>query len=200
MMEDQHLHINFGARGLPRGLDCAELTKISIAAWSHTAMVAGTLCLLESLDPIEAAALKMSTCFMGPFTLPDLAASNCSQWGGAAYFDLLRLFRAVWKLETIGILEKVNSNRPARTSVKSANNEMLQGQFGDNQYFQVQNMLVRAVGASMVLEGQKKAVKRNALINRVLINKLPARMAALVSEKSIQHIPWYYEQAMRRMK
>ncbi|OLP71025.1 hypothetical protein AK812_SmicGene48426, partial [Symbiodinium microadriaticum] len=43
-------------------------------AWNHTAMVGGTVCNIESLDPIEMAALKMSTCFEGPFTLPDLAA------------------------------------------------------------------------------------------------------------------------------
>merc|ERR1712048_109513 len=152
--------------------------------------------------------LKMSTCFQGPFTLPDLAASNCSVWAGATYFDLLRLFRAVRKLEQMGILQKENA--PARASKKSLDGadtfgavksiiEPTVGDFGEKQYYQVQSVLVRAVGAAMVLEGQRKSVKRNALINRVLVNKLPARMSALAAEKSIQHIPWYYEQAMRRM-
>merc|ERR1712014_551019 len=116
-MEEQHLHINLDSRGRARGLDCAELTKINIAAWNHTAMVASTLCILESVDPIEAAALKMSTCFQGPFTLPDLAASNCSIWGGATHFDLLRLFRAVRKLEKMGILKQESA--PTRASKKS---------------------------------------------------------------------------------
>lgn len=31
----------------------AALDKIDIAAWSHTAMVGGTVCNIESLDPIE---------------------------------------------------------------------------------------------------------------------------------------------------
>eukprot|EP00439_Symbiodinium_sp_Y106_P037045 s1620_g4.t1 len=35
------------------------LEKIDISAWNHTAMVGGTVCNIESLDPIEMAALKM---------------------------------------------------------------------------------------------------------------------------------------------
>ena len=37
----------------------------------------------------------------------------------------------------------------------------------DTQYFAMQSALIRTVGASMVLEAQKKSVKRNALIDRV---------------------------------
>ncbi|CAJ1351668.1 unnamed protein product [Effrenium voratum] len=92
----------------------AALDKIDIAAWNHTAMVGGTVCNIESLDPIEMAALKMSTCFEGPFTLPDLAASTCSQWGGSTHFDLLRLFRATRKLVSRGFIDKVSP--PTRDS------------------------------------------------------------------------------------
>jgi len=173
----------------------AALDKIDIAAWSHTAMVGGTVCNIESLDPIEMAALKMSTCFEGSFTLPDLAASSCSQWGGATHFDLLRLFRATRMLVSRGFIDKVPppSRDSPRQSTDSGNN------FGDTQYFAMQSALIRTVGASMVLEAQKKSVKRNALIDRVLKQDLPDRMTELAAKKSVQHIPWYYERALRRM-
>jgi len=181
--------------GQARSVDCKELSKINIAEWNHTAMVGGTVCTLESLEPIEAAAMKMSTCFIGPFTLPDLAASNCSQWGGATRFDTLRLYRATRKLVAMGIIETVDA--PSTDSRDGDSNS--EGQFGKTQYFQMQNILIRTVGAAMVLESQRKAVKRNALIDRVLKQDLPQRMEALVAKKAVHHIPWYYEQAMRRM-
>lgn len=169
------------------------LEKIDISAWNHTAMVGGTVCNIESLDPIEMAALKMSTCFEGPFTLPDLAASNCSQWGGSTHFDLLRLFRATRKLVSRGFIDKVPPPRESPRSAGSDNN------FGDTEYFFMQSALIRTVGASMVLEAQRKSVKRNALIDRVLKQDLPERMTELAAKKSVQHIPWYYERALRRM-
>lgn len=193
LQKEQHIIVNPGTAN--RQIDCKELSRINIAEWNHTAMVGGTVCTLESLEPIEAAAMKMSTCFMGPFTLPDLAASNCSQWGGATRFDTLRLYRATRKLVAMGIIETVDG--PLKDS---RDEEVESGQFGKTQYFQMQNMLIRTVGAAMVLESQRKAVKRNALIDRVLKQDLPERMAALVAKKSVHHIPWYYEQAMRRMQ
>lgn len=60
-------------------------------------------------------------------------------------------------------------------------------------YFRLNNFLIRKVGASMVLEQQKKAIKRQALIERVLQKDLPARMAELQRKKAIPHIPWYYQ-------
>lgn len=190
---EQHIVVN-RVDGKGRSVDCKELSKINIAEWNHTAMVGGTVCTLESLEPIEAAAMKMSTCFMGPFTLPDLAASNCSQWGGATRFDTLRLYRATRKLVAMGIIETVDA-----PTQDSRDNDSDEGQYGKTQYFQMQNMLIRTVGAAMVLESQRKAVKRNALIDRVLKQDLPQRMEALVAKKAVHHIPWYYEQAMRRM-
>lgn len=188
LLQDGNLKVKSGASA------SAALDKIDIAAWSHTAMVGGTVCNIESLDPIEMAALKMSTCFEGSFTLPDLAASSCSQWGGATHFDLLRLFRATRMLVSRGFIDKVPppSRDSPRTS-ESGNN------FGDTQYFAMQSALIRTVGASMVLEAQKKLVKRNALIDRVLKQDLPDRMTELAAKKSVQHIPWYYERALRRM-
>lgn len=188
LLQDGNLKVKPGASA------SAALDKIDIAAWSHTAMVGGTVCNIESLDPIEMAALKMSTCFEGSFTLPDLAASSCSQWGGATHFDLLRLFRATRKLVSRGFIDKVPP--PSRDSPRQSVNG---DGFGDTQYFAMQSALIRTVGASMVLEAQKKSVKRNALIDRVLKQDLPDRMTELAAKKSVQHIPWYYERALRRM-
>jgi hypothetical protein len=198
LQADQHIFINRGANGQARNVECKELAKINIAAWNHTAMVGGTVCMLEALEPIEAAALKMSTCFMGPFALPDLAASKCSEWGGATRFDILRLYRATRKLVQKGMIE--NCDAPPKDSRMDEDAQSPRNRpFGNTQYFQMQNMLIRTVGAAMVLESQKKAVKRNALIDRVLKQDLPKRMEDLQAKKSVHHIPWYYEQAMRRM-
>mmetsp|Transcript_46581 Transcript_46581/g.120581 ORF Transcript_46581/g.120581 Transcript_46581/m.120581 type:complete len:1065 (+) Transcript_46581:85-3279(+) len=177
------------------------LERTDIASWNHTAMVGSTVCLLESLDPIEAAALKMSTCFEGPFTLPDLAASSCSQWGGATRFDLLRLFRATQKLIRMNIIEACEAPQSSRMTGDrfDASPRSTDSPFGSTTYYCMKNLLVRTVGAAMVLEAQRKSVKRNALIDRVLKQDLPERMTALAAKKSVQHIPWYYERALRRM-
>eukprot|EP00930_Biecheleria_cincta_P063811 TRINITY_DN4933_c0_g2_i1.p1 TRINITY_DN4933_c0_g2~~TRINITY_DN4933_c0_g2_i1.p1 ORF type:complete len:1042 (-),score=195.94 TRINITY_DN4933_c0_g2_i1:241-3366(-) len=192
LMEEQHLKVKPGTSAT---LGVGALNDIDIAAWNHTAMIGGTVCRIESLDPIETAALKMSTCFEGPFALPDLAASNCSQWGGSTHFDLLRLYRATRKLVQRGFIEKVQA--PSRDSPRGGREKTCR--FGDMQHFQMQSALIRTVGASMVLEAQRKSVKRNALIDRVLKQDLPERMAELSKAKGVQHIPWYYERALRRM-
>ncbi|CAK0879409.1 unnamed protein product [Prorocentrum cordatum] len=72
--------------------------------------------------------------------------------------------------------------------------------YGMTQYYQMKGLLVKTVGAAMVLEAQKKSVKRNALIDRVLKQDLPERMRELQEKKSVVHIPWYYERALRRMQ
>jgi len=198
LMRDGHLRIK---PGTSVSLAAGSLDRIDIAAWNHTQMVGGTVCQLESLDPIEAAALKMSTCFEGAFTLPDLAASSCSQWGGATHFDLLRLYRATQKLMNLGFISMVDApvTSPRGHSTVEHTEQPEEGPVGGTQYYQMQNVLVRTVGGAMVLEAQKKSVKRNALIDRVLKQDLPDRMTTLAKKKSVQHIPWYYERALRRM-
>mmetsp|Transcript_65224 Transcript_65224/g.119022 ORF Transcript_65224/g.119022 Transcript_65224/m.119022 type:complete len:411 (-) Transcript_65224:280-1512(-) len=193
LVEDQNVQVNFGANRAPKNVECKDLDLINLASWVHTHMVGTTICLLESLDPLDAAVLKMSTCFSGPFTLPDLAASTCSRWAGATHFDFLRLFKALRTLVDQTIIETVDS--PAREVPPSPRGQAS----GTTQHFQCVNLLIRSVGSSMVLEAQKKSVKRQALIDRTLSRDLPARMDALQSKKSVQHIPWYYEQAFRRM-
>lgn len=193
LKDEQEVQIDFSANRQPRNVACQNLDKVNLSAWGHTEMVGRTVCLLESLDPLEGAVLKMSTCFLGPFTLPDLAASNCSPWAGAAHFDFLRLFKALHELVRQNIIEKVD---PPKQHSQGSPRE---NAFGTTQHFQCTNLLIRSVGGSMVLEVQRKSVKRQALIDRALSHELPARLEKVANLKSLQHIPWYYEQAFRRM-
>jgi hypothetical protein len=244
-LRQNHIQIDWGANKQPRRLTCQDIELYHVSQWQHTSMVGDTVCLLESLDPLEAAVLKMSTCFQAEFTLPDLAASLCSRWADATHFDLLRLLKAITKLVERNIIEAVdqanvaieireNSMAPRQSvtsnSEKRRNSVEMAAQmissigksneaggrrndqggrrkgpaqeersFGHTQYFRMQNLLIRAVGSAMVLEAQKKAVKRQALIERVLHRDLPGRMKVLAIKQKAQHIPWYYEQAFRRM-
>eukprot|EP00435_Cladocopium_sp_Y103_P022146 s387_g5.t1 len=68
------------------------------------------------------------------------------------------------------------------------------------QHFQTKNILIKSVGGAMLLEAQKKSVKRQALIDRALYRYLPERMKELAEKRNKPHIPWYYEQAFRRMQ
>jgi len=174
-----------------RTLQHAPLNTISIASWYHTAMVGGTTCLLESLEPLEAAVVKMSTCFTGPFSVVDLAASTCARKAEACFFDLLRLYAAIQKLVKLRIIQKVGppEERPLQSSV-----------FGETQFFQTKNQLVRAIGSSMLLDSQRTCVKRQALVGRALSKAQTARMSTQELGLREQHIPWYYEQAYRRMQ
>jgi len=175
----------------------ASFESLNIATWHQTAMVGGAICLLESLDPMQAAVVKMATVFAGPFTISDLAASSCSRWAGATRFDTLLLFTSLNILIKCGIIDAVaaldeedniNVNNETDASVPLC---LIKPARKD--YFALNNFLIRTVGASMILEQQKKAIKRQALIERVLQKDLPARMEALARKKAIPHIPWYYQ-------
>jgi hypothetical protein len=167
-----------------------DLEGINIASWYQTSMVGETVCLLESLDPLQAAVMKMSTVFTGPFTLPDLAASSCSSWAGAVTFDHLRLFRAVQDLVRRGIIESVPFVPDDDVPSHNGGQEL--------QRFETRNVLIRKVGSAMLLESQKKVVKRQALIDRALMRDLPARLEELNNKKLEPHIPWYYESVLHK--
>merc|ERR1712217_643556 len=62
--------------------------------------------------------------------------------------------------------------------------------------FRVPSVLVRKVGGSMLLEVQRKAVKRQALIDRALERDLPERMSEVLKHHREPHIPWYYERVL----
>merc|ERR1719221_73478 len=178
-----HIKLQCNDAGEPQSLQYhQDLESINIATWSQTAMVGETICLLESLDPLQAAVLKMSTVFTGAFTLPDLASSSCSRWAGATHFDYLRLYKAIQDLVKRQIIEIARSNRSA-TDVTSPK----------LQIFEVKNVLIRKVGGHMLLEAQKKVVKRQALIDRALSRDLPKRMEEVYTKRLEPHIPWYYE-------
>lgn len=193
LLKNGHIEVFRDAQGEPEGLYYSQdLESVQIAEWNHTSMVGGTVCLLESLDPLEAAVVKMSTVFDGVFTVADLAASSCSRWAGATRFDNLRLFKAVNDLFARGIIDLIT---PAELHI-----EVCDALKGYEQYFRLTNTLIRKVGGAMVLEQQKKAVKRQALVERVLAKDLPSRMEEVQRKKAIPHIPWYYqiEQPARR--
>lgn len=248
LIANDYIQISRGPDGKPQTISChQDLESINIADWGQTAMVGNTICLLESLDPLEAAVLKMSTCFEGTFTLPDLAASTRSRWAGATHFDYLRIYRAIQHLVKLEILEIPLSSRleaarlkeqEANTHCKSPelrpnNSRNLQdhdsfdrtnsplrpeaspwrpdvitgpaGGSGDPdrfptslQTFEMKNVLMRKVGGSMVLEAQKKVVKRQALIDRSLSRDLPARMEEVRAKRLEPHIPWYYENVLSK--
>jgi hypothetical protein len=180
LLQHQHIEVQLSVAGVPEKVDYRQdLESINIASWAQTAMVGETVCLLESLDPLESAVVKMSTVFTGTFTLPDLASCNCSHWAGATMFDLMRLFRATQGLVDRGIIDVLPLDPEFNLPV-----------------YVMRNVLIKRVGASMLLETQKKAVKRQALIDRALARDLPERMAAVNLKKKEPHVPWYYEKVL----
>eukprot|EP00929_Paragymnodinium_shiwhaense_P069059 TRINITY_DN34841_c0_g4_i2.p1 TRINITY_DN34841_c0_g4~~TRINITY_DN34841_c0_g4_i2.p1 ORF type:complete len:1263 (+),score=178.29 TRINITY_DN34841_c0_g4_i2:133-3921(+) len=192
LLELKHIVVHRDAAEQPERVEySADLDKIDIARWSTTAMVGQLECLLESLDPMEAAVLKMSTAFKGIFTLPDLAASTCSQWAGSTYFDYLRLHRAIQNLVRRSLLAMVKDDMSEDRSESSSPTRALKA-------YKLQNVLIRKVAGSMLLEAQRKVVKRQALIDRVLSSDLPARLEAANREQHGGHIPWYYEDILLR--
>jgi class 3 adenylate cyclase len=181
-----HISIVMDSRtGLPESMKCTtDFESINIADWGNTSMVGGTICLLESLDPLQAAVVKMATVFRGVFTVADLAASSCSRWAGATYFDAVRVFYSVSMLVGRGIIDRADDD---------VDKEFLGNADNVIECFRLNNVLIRKVGNSMVLEAQKKAVKRQALMDRVLAKELPQKMIEVRRKKAIQHIPWYYQ-------
>jgi len=184
LLVHEHIKVHLNQDGAAESIENnQDLEGINIASWGQTAMVGETVCLLESLDPLQAAVLKMSTVFTGAFSLPDLASSSCSRWAGATHFDYLRLFRALQDLVKRGIIE-------------IPKNPALEQRINQQQTFEMRNVLIRKVGGSMVLEAQKKVVKRQALIDRALSRDLPARMEEVYTKRLEPHIPWYYENVL----
>merc|ERR1712019_96355 len=104
-------------------------------------MVGGTICLLESLDPLQSAVVKMATVFHGLFTVADLAASSCSRWAGATYFDSFRVFWAVSVLMGHKILERAEDN----------DDKDFLGNNNPIDCFKLTSVLIRKVADAMVL-------------------------------------------------
>lgn len=182
LIQHGHVEVFRTASGTPEGLyHNQDLESITIAEWAHTAMVGSTICLLESLDPLPAAVVKMSTVFSGCFTVADLISSCCSRWSGATCLDALRLYQSVQSLVAAGILD-VSTPSPVELSIA-----------GERDYYRLHNVLVRKVAGAMLLDQQKKAIKRQALMDRCLAKDLPSRMEVLNKRKAVPHVPWYYQ-------
>jgi len=156
----------------------ANLETIALAEWTHTAMVGDVLCEIESLDPQESAIIKMATVFAGTFSIADLAASSKSPWAGAFYLDNLRLYKACFALEARGMLELAQDTK--------ARNMM-----DETPMFILRNELVRRVAGTMLLEQQKMAVKRAALMQRMLAKELPARLQEKHRRDKELHVPYW---------
>eukprot|EP00930_Biecheleria_cincta_P059417 TRINITY_DN4515_c0_g1_i5.p1 TRINITY_DN4515_c0_g1~~TRINITY_DN4515_c0_g1_i5.p1 ORF type:complete len:1061 (-),score=178.45 TRINITY_DN4515_c0_g1_i5:334-3474(-) len=190
-----HIQLNQGAGGQIRSVEVKDIDKVNVSEWGHTQMVGNTVCRLEALDPLESAVLKMSTCFVGAFTLGDLSASTCPRWADSTNLDFLLLFQAIRNLLQVDMIESVDP--PTDDLRSSPIEEVTDPNARKLQYFQTRNLLIRQVGGAMVLEVQKKSVKRQALIDRALLRELPIKMAKLATKRKQQHIPWYYEVHLR---
>lgn len=92
-------------------------------------------------------------------------------------FDQMRLFRAVKKLLDRSIIEELPPDFA----------------YSKLPVYTMSNLLIRKVGASLILEAQRKSVKRQALIDRVLSRDLPEKMAEVRKKLMEPHVPWYYE-------
>jgi hypothetical protein len=157
------------------------LDEIHVAEWSYTAMVGDCLCEIESLDPQESAIIKMATVFTGPFSIADLASSSKSPWAGAFFLDSLRLFRACLSLVSRNMLDKHEGDRK----------ELLFDVHKETPLFVLTNEIVRRVGSTMLLEAQKMAVKRAALMQRRLYIDLPSKMAEKRRRDKELHVAYW---------
>jgi len=159
---------------------------VEVSHWPNTHMVGGVLAILESLDPLPASIVKMATVFAGSFNLADLLASACSRWSGSARFEALRLFYALNQLVQLQIVTLDDDDIALLTDEERYAANLLGP-------FKLTNVLVRKVAGAMVLEAQRKSVKRQALMDRCLAKDLPERMDVIRKKKLIPHIPWYYQ-------
>lgn len=181
-----HVEVFRTASGATEGLyHNQDLESITIAEWAHTAMVGSTICLLESLDPLPAAVVKMSTVFNGCFTVADLISSICSRWSGTTCLDALRLYFSVQSVMVAGIIDIAQPSTGELGNLASI--------AGERDFYRLDNVLVRKVAGAMLLDQQKKAIKRQALMDRCLAKDLPTRMETLNRRKETPHIPWYYQ-------
>lgn len=204
LQRNQHMKTYLSNQTNEREIDAiANLdTTVEVSHWPNTAMVGGILTILESLDPLPASIVKMATVFHGPFTLADLLASACPRWSGAARFEALRLFYALQqllKLEIVTLHEDplLRSDNNTDNYYPKTSNDETEDEVLDRALllgpFKLSSVLVRKVAGAMVLETQRKSVKRQALMDRCLSKELPDRMATRRAKKLVPHIPWYYQ-------
>jgi len=124
------------------------------------------------------------------------------RWSGATKFDALRLFYALSQLVEMQILS-IDGEHSREHLINIG--EIHDGELTLEEEMEVErkielfgpfkltNVLVRKVASSMVLEAQKKSIKRQALMDRCLAKQLPEKLELLRIKKAQIHIPWYYQ-------
>jgi len=182
MKASSHITVSGESLNIVADLD----NSVEVSSWPNTYMVGGVLGILESLDPLPASIVKMSTVFQGEFRISDLLVSACSPWSGGARFEALKLFYALNQLVDMGILELDGQDLEELTKEELHKKKLLGP-------YRLNNVLVRKVAGAMVLEAQRKSIKRQALMDRCLAKDLPERMDQVRRKKLIPHIPWYYQ-------
>mmetsp|Transcript_49122 Transcript_49122/g.106831 ORF Transcript_49122/g.106831 Transcript_49122/m.106831 type:complete len:1016 (-) Transcript_49122:54-3101(-) len=160
---------------------------INVAEWTSTVMVARTVSMLEALEPLQLAVVKMASVFDGPFKFVDLSASHCSSWGGATLFDVVRLFHAVKVLKARGIIETVEIPSEASEAEGEVPVDNTQ------ESYRLASPLIKMVAFTLISKVRRAAVKRQALVNRAVKLFLPIHLENLQGKKAIPHVPWYYQ-------
>jgi hypothetical protein len=190
------------------------MDSIKIADWTHTAMVGSAVCLIESFDPQESTVAKMATVFQNAFSVQDLAASMTNVWSGGVCLDFLRLYNAADKLtkkevlmfSTDKVLSTEEKQKGKKTIIAPAlgkkgfkidDDESASSDEGDFSKeipkFYLHDVLMRKVAGTMLLEQQKLAVKRAALMQRAVSRKLPRRMRDKHKRDAKLHVPYAFE-------
>ena len=185
-------------------LNCDLNNSVSLSNWSHTSMVGRVICQLEALAPQEAAIVKMASVFEGPFSVLDIAASLKSAYVNARRFDNYRMYRTIARLVRLGILSAIpvlpdSSGAGGATQVPI--NDMsrfpkdtdIQFILAMNKipFFILDSYLIRKVARGMILQQQALTVKRQAMISRVIVKDVPARMDQRRIRLENLHIPYY---------
>jgi len=215
LIHDKHIEITQGKCIL----NTEDMDTIKIADWTHTAMVGGAICLIESFDPQESTVAKMATVFQNSFSIQDLSASMTSVWNGGVCLDFLRLMNAADKLTKKEVLsystdkvltpeeirkgkrtfvnptQKKDSAIGSQALVREDDGESSdEGDFNkDIPKFYLHDVLMRKVAGTMLLEQQKLAVKRAALMQRAVSRKLPSRMRKKQQRDAKLHVPYSFE-------
>ena len=185
-------------------VNCDLQKDVSLADWSHTSMVGRVICQLEALAPQEAAIVKMASVFQGPFSVLDIAASLKSAYVNARRFDNYRMYRTMARLARIGILSEIphlpEASDPEGGYQVPINDMSRFPKDTDFQFtlamnripmFILDSYLIRKVARGMILQQLAMKVKRQAMLNRVIVKDLPSRMEQRRARLENLHMPYY---------
>lgn len=138
---------------------------------------------LDDLEPLEVAVLRMSSAFSEPFTFTDLMADVCSRWSNATRLDVFLYFHALQALKKKGLIEA----SPSPGSAK------------EPQTFFISDQLLAKVASETGPKVFRRVIKRQALIERVLMKELPGRIDEIHKKRQEPRIPWFYENMLKNV-